>query len=380
MIVEDFRRRTEREKAEKYEQKPEAVPPSVAEILVDPAYSELLNLALEKEKDPQKKGLLQKILEGRTLEEQDFKNLESYRQLIKEATEYSREITQRLTPETIKIIADASPEFNNLVAQIGINKVKDFLEAYLARLYVIDKTSGIDKPRFNDLADKIKAIKEAEQKLQEIDKSLREVCRKYGISESELAQIYERVRRYKDTQTDEDIQTLVYKEIQPLVYGRLNLLERIQNLLRGGELIGERVNELNKIIDIQTSIEAIHENLTAVGKMIADVVFGTQEGRTFLSKALSYGQIENVGGGISFREAASFYSGEDLKREWEEYVREVTKKGGKFQGQDPNDKKVKRQLRRGFVEHLRRNRFGNRMGGVIDVLIGMVENLVANNK
>jgi hypothetical protein len=116
MVVEGFRRGIERQKAEQYEQKPEAVPPSVAEILADRTYSELLSLALEKETDTQKQDLLRKILERKPLEDSDFKNLESYRQLIKEATEYSREITQRLTPETIKIIADASPEFNNLVA------------------------------------------------------------------------------------------------------------------------------------------------------------------------------------------------------------------------------------------------------------------------
>ncbi len=55
MIVEGFRKRTEGQKAEQYEQNPEAVPPSVAEILADPKYSELLILALEKETDPPEK-------------------------------------------------------------------------------------------------------------------------------------------------------------------------------------------------------------------------------------------------------------------------------------------------------------------------------------
>jgi hypothetical protein len=352
MVVEGFRRRTEREKAEEYEQKPEAVPPSVAEILANPAYSELLILALEKDGRDDLRG---KILRREILEDQDFKQLESYRQLIKEATEYSREITQRLTPETIKIIAGASPEFNNLVAQIGINKVTEFLEAYLARLYVIDKT------KFGDLANKIKAIQTAEQELQNIDNSLKEACRKYGISESELAQVYERGGNDK--------------EIEALVYERLNLLQRIWNVLRGGKLIGERVNELNKIKNIQGKIEEIHKNLAEIGTMIANVVFSTEEGRTFLTKAL-YGQIEKLGGGISFREAV--YSEEDLKREWEEYVREVTGEGGKFEGQNPDDQNVKAQLRGEFVKHLRQKRFKNKMGGVIDVLMGMVANWLAN--
>jgi hypothetical protein len=352
MVIEGFRRGIERQKAEQYKQKPEAVPPSVAEILANPTYSELLNLALEKQG---KDDLRRKILTRETLAEQDFEDLESYRQLIKEATEYSREIIQRLTPETIKIIAGASPEFNNLVAQIGINKVTEFLEAYLARLYVIDKT------KFDDLADKIKAIKEAEQKLQDIDNSLREACRKYGISESELAQVYAQGGRY------EDIQTLVYK--------RLNLLQRIWNILKGGEYAQRRINELNKVTDIEKEINTLHENLAEVGKMIADVVFGTQEGRTFLTKAL-YGQIEKLGGGISFKEAV--YSEEDLEREWEEYKREVVKEGGAFHGKELEDQNVKAQLRGEFVKHLRRKKFGNKMGGVIDVLIGMVANWAAN--
>jgi len=278
-------------------------PPSVTEILANPTYSELLNLALEKAR---KTDLREKILKRGTLKDQDFKALESYRQLIKESTEHSREITQRLTPETIKIIAGASPEFNKLVAQLGIDNVKDFLEAYLARLYVIDKT------KFDDLADKIKGIKEAEQELQNIDNSLREACRKYGISESELAQIYERGGG------EEDIKNLVYK--------RLSGLEKIWNFLKGGEYAEERIKKLNRINEVESKINEIHAYLAEVGKMVADAVFGTQEGRVFLSKAL-YGEIEKLGGGISFKEA--FYSEEDLEREWEKYLVEAGEKARK---------------------------------------------------
>lgn len=355
MVVEGFRRGIESKKVEEYEQRPEAVPPSVAEILADSVYSELLILALKKQG---KNNLIEKILKQETLKNQDFKQLESYRQLIKEATEYSREITQRLTPETIKIIAGASSEFNNLVAQIGINKVKDFLEAYLPRLYVIDKN------KFGDLANNIKAIQTAEQELQNIDNSLKEACRKYGISESELAQVYERGGNNK--------------EIEALVYERLNLLQRIWNVLRGGKLIGERVNELNKIGNIQEKIKELHNNLAEVGRIIANVVFGTQEGRTFLTKAL-HGQIEKADKGVSFIAAASFYSEEDLKKEWGKYQQEVTEKGT-FNDKNLDDESVKQQLRYEFVEHLRQKRFKNKMGGVIDVLMGMVEKWVATNK
>jgi hypothetical protein len=357
MVVEGFRKGIESKKVEEYEQRPEAVPPSVAEILADPAYSELLSLALEKQG---KDDLRRKILRREILEKQDFEDLESYRQLIKDAKEYSREITQRLTPATIKIIAGASPEFNNLVAQIGINKINEFLEAYLPRLYVINEN------KFRKLAGKIEAIKQAEQELQNIDNSLKEACRKYGISESELAQVYERGGNNE--------------EIKALVYERLNLLERIQNLLRGGKLIGERANELNKIGNIQQKIEAIHNNLAEVGKIIADAIFGTEEeegiaeARVFLTKAL-YGQIEKLGGGISFKEAV--YSEEDLKREWEEYQREVTKEGGAFDGKDKDDPVVKQELRNGFMSYLRQKRFKNKRGGVIDVLMGMVANWLA---
>jgi hypothetical protein len=357
MVVEGFRRGIESKKVEEYEQKPEAVPPSVAEILANPAYSELLSLALEKQG---KDDLRRKILTRETLAKQDFEDLESYRQLIKKATEYSQEITQRLTPETIKIIAGASPEFNNLVAQIGINNVREFLEAYLARLYVIDKNN------FENLADKIKGIKEAEQKLQDIDNSLKEACRKYGISESELAQVYERGGNNE--------------EIKALVYERLNLLERIWNVLRGGEYAQRRINELNKVTEIEGKIKELHERLAEVGKMIADAIFGTEEkegiaeARVFLTKAL-YGQIEKLGGGISFKEAV--YSEEDLKRGWEEYVGEVTKEGGAFYGKDLEDQNIKAQLRDGFVKHLIQKKFGNKRGGVIDVLMGMVANWVA---
>lgn len=229
------------------------------------------------------------------------------------------------------------------------------MEAYLARLYVIDKNN------FENLADKIKGIKEAEQKLQDIDNSLKEACRKYGISESELAQIYERGG------SDAEIRYLVYK--------RLNILQKVWDKLTGGNLTGGRIKELNQIEIIKSKIDEIHNYLIEVSQMIATAVFETQEGRTFLTKAL-YGQIERLGGGISFKEAV--YSEEDLEREWKEYQREVTKEGGAFYGKDLNDENIKQQLRKGFVEHLRQKRFQNKMGGIIDVLIGMVGNWVAN--
>jgi hypothetical protein len=211
------------------------------------------------------------------------------------------------------------------------------LEAYLARLYVIDKNN------FENLADKIKGIKEAEQKLQDIDNSLKEACRKYGISESELAQIYERGG------SEAEIQTLVYK--------RLNILQKVWDKLTGGNLAGERIKELKQIENIKSKIDEIHNYLIEVSQMIATAVFETQEGRTFLTKAL-YGQIEKLGGGISFKEAV--YSEEDLEREWEEYIGKVTKEGGTFYGKDRNDPVVKQELRNGFMSYLIRKRFGNK--------------------
>jgi ribosomal protein S8 len=369
MVIEGFRREIERKKAEEYEKKREAVPPSVKEILANPTYSELLNLALER--DPSKKSLRDKILRGETLENEDFENLESYRQLIKEATDYSREIIERLTPDTIKMIANASPEFNKLVAQIGIDKVKEFLEAYLAKLYVIDKMGNTNK--FNDLADKIKGIKEAEQKLQDIDNSLREACRKYGISESELAQIY------KGGGGEKDIENLVYK--------RLSGLEKIWNFLKGGKDAEERIRELNRINEVNSEINKIHAYLIEVGKMIANAIFDTEkeggikekgiaEARVFLSKAL-YGRIEKLGGGISFQEAV--YSKEDLEREWEEYLVEAGEKARKDYKKKWStlDQATKDSLRRGFMENLKQSRFAKKGGGVLDILMNMIQNWIS---
>jgi len=101
---------------------------------------------LEKE---EKLDLREKILMGEVLGEQDFKDLEEYRLRIKEALDFSQEILTKLTPETIKIIASSSADFNKLVGQIGIEKVKPFLEVYLSRLYIIDQS------KFNDLRKKL---------------------------------------------------------------------------------------------------------------------------------------------------------------------------------------------------------------------------------
>jgi DUF438 domain-containing protein len=142
----------------------------------------------------------------------------------------------------------------------------------------------------------------------------------------------------------------------------------------------KKIEELNKVTEIEGKIKELHERLAEVGKMIADAIFGTEEeegiaeARVFLTKAL-YGQIEKLGGGISFKEAV--YSEEDLKREWEEYQREVTKEGGAFDGKDKDDPVVKQELRNGFMSYLRQKRFKNKRGGVIDVLMGMVANWLA---
>jgi len=91
--------------------------------LQDEELSELLNLSLEREGQ---NDLRNRIMTGGVLKEDDFKTLEKYRKEVKAAVDASKEILNKLTPETIKIIADQSPEFNQLVGTVGVQNVKKF--------------------------------------------------------------------------------------------------------------------------------------------------------------------------------------------------------------------------------------------------------------
>ncbi|GEM_PF-1875620 len=348
MVVERFRRAQEQKKGGEYEQSPEAVPPSLAEILKDPKLSELLNLALEKDN---KQKLIEKLLKREAFSENELEELNNYRILLKEAIDKSQEVLSLLTPETIKIIVGSSNKFKKLVGTLGIENTKKLLEVYLSRLYIVGKD------RFDSLAEKIQQIKEAERQLSNIDEQLKEACRRYGISEPELGRLYERIAK---GEVKED-------EITNLVKRRLNILQKIWDFLQGGTYSQKRVDELNKITEVQTHLNTIYDNLKEVGEMIANVIYTTNGGIDILNKAL-WDEFKPLGQGLSFKEA--FYSPEELEEEWSEFLQEQ-----KVTNWEQLEEERKNELKSGFKSRMRNklgNKFGNKFGGVLDALINMV--------
>jgi len=359
MVIERYRRRVEQEKIEQYQQHLESVSPSLREILADPKLFGLLDLLLEQEyqkatknqdeQDKQKiQTLREKLLKRETLAKNDFEKLKNYRDKIKEAVDASKEVLKLLDPKTIEIIAGSSESFKQLVEIIDIKNVPKFLEAYLARLYV----TAPDK--FIDLRGKIEAIKQAETELKNIDNELKAKCIEYGIPEPEIAKIYE--------ESKED-------EIRRLVKSRLNIFQRIYDYITGEKITTERVKELNKINEVANKLQQINENLKAIGEMIATVVFETEKGLDFASKAI-YGEIKSEIG-VDFKELQ--YSEEELNSEWEEYITEQLANQNKQWNQ--LNAQQKNLLRQEFIRR-KRKEFGNKGGGFLEVFLKMIEEWV----
>ena len=187
--------------------------------------------------------------------------------------------------------------------------------------------------------------------MQNIDNELRNLCRQYGVNESELERLYN-----EGANVD---------QMRDVIRRRLTNFQRIYNFIKGGGLVEERIRELNRIQDIQNQLNTIHENLSEIGTMIANAVFGTEEGRVFLTKALNE-QIEPVGRGLNFREAAISYGG--IEEEWKKYLLQNLKKRETWENVKDNNRK--NQLKEGFKKHIREK--SKKSGSVFEFLITMV--------
>jgi len=369
--IERFSRKIEENKAKKeYEEKlkAEAVPPSLLEIFQDPQLSELLTLSL---KADGKLELAQKIIERKTLDPKDFETLDAYRKIVKEAEEASKEILNNLTPERIERIASASEEFRRLVGILGVEGVIKFLGVYLARLYVIDPT------KFGDLENKITKIREAEEKLQQIDNELKKACEKYGITPEELEELYEQLEKLRTQGADEK---QIEEEIKAFVKKKLG---RLKGLLDFREKLSkEGIEALKKIEEIDKILTEINTNLTEILEPIAVVFFAESEEyqdpkyleyKRILSEALTealYTGVIEEPGAMSFREAR--FSEEELNRAWEEFL---TKKGvtnWNELGPEARDS-YKQDFLPWFGERFMNRRRLKKGSVIMDILIGMVD-------
>lgn len=289
---------------------------STREILTNPYLSELLSLALERdsaseEDGEKKKELLAKLIKKEELTEEDFEDLDAYRQEIKNTENSVKEVLDLLTPERIRLISANSDSFRKLVGHIGVENTQKFLKSYLSRLVIVDKNG------FKNLREKLTAITEAEEKLNNIDNQLSSFAKEYNIPSEALESALA-------ADNPEDA-------LEELIKNNLSTLGKIRNWLGergwigGRRFVEERLQNLDKIDDISNQLDIINQASQEIGNMIGNAVFKTKEGRSLLSAVLTGAKIEKTPG-ISIVEAAKgLLSPDELRREFESFLNEELK-------------------------------------------------------
>jgi DNA polymerase III delta prime subunit len=184
---EQYRKKQEQQKVEAYRESTSGIPPTVEEILSDRLQSNLLKIYIETTQLPQgidKDKLLEKLLNRQTLEKAEFDFLEQARSKIKECLDATKEVLDLLPKERIEYLASISPEFRQIVNQIGVEKTRTFLENYLAELYMLNQDN------FKELREKLENIKKEEQTYESLNAQVRALAQEYNIPIEELSRVY----------------------------------------------------------------------------------------------------------------------------------------------------------------------------------------------
>lgn len=363
MAIEKYRYKKQQERLKKNELTEELAGPSTAEILQKPALSELLYLALEEKGNLQ---LVEKLAGGKTLTQEEFMTVDNLRTTVIEALNKSREVIDLLKPETITIIASKSRNFGNLVKHLGIERTKSFLGDYLTRLMVANPD------KFQNLRDKLSKTKEAETTLKTINQELKQFAENYNIPESELS---EALASYDPAEA-----------LRKTIQGHLGKIDIIRNWLGryefmrnkgiGKDIVGDRLEKLNKIGEIDAELENINGYLQEIGGMIGNSVFVNEKGREWLSRALRGNTLESQEMGMSFLEAGKeLDSAENLNREFEEFLSEKSAEEKKQIDWGNTNSEERNKL---IEEFLNRKYKSKAKGGLMRLIIGMVKKTLEN--
>jgi len=332
-------RRIEEEKAAEARESVKTEPPSVADILKNPklfdALVEYLNTTGQGE-------IVKKLMEeGEALSENDLKNLEKAREIIKEAEIAANEIMKRLTPERIDIICQNSNEFYKIAGLIGKDKVKSFLENYLIRVAIREPN------KINDITGYLEAIEKAEKIIKQNESKILEIMNKYGLSENEI---------------------FAQGNLGSIIHSRLGLWEKIKDWYKQGKISQELASEVSGgIQDIKNQIDIINENLKNIADIIATTIIQNEDFQALLTSELRKAaelKVEEIAQPVSFEEA--FKAAEGVKEAWSEFSQSKDYK--KFKNPD--------KAKEYFVRNYLKKRKIGWLSGIGKFLAGFIKDLI----
>lgn len=287
------------------------------------------------------------MLNRQTLEKAEFDFLEQARSKIKECLDATKEVLDLLPKERIEYLASISPEFRQIVNQIGVEKTRTFLENYLAELYMLNQDN------FKELREKLENIKKEEQTYESLNAQVRALAQEYNIPIEELSRVY-----------------ASGGNLQELVRAHLGIIGKLRDMF-GGRFSRGRAEQLDRIEEVQTKLAEIDNNLQEIGKMIAEAVFASQNerGRELLSDIL-YG-IADSGKNISFKEAGGILEEvEDqskLEKEWNEFLQEEGIKWEEIQA-----RYLRKKYKDEFKDWYKNKRTRAKCGGLLTYILNII--------
>jgi hypothetical protein len=295
-IFEKFRKAEQEEKAKAAQgaEEKKIEGPTIKQILADKEQSRLFGMHLEEQGNHE---LGEKIISGQ-LSPEEVSELSAERQNFLATMESVKAMRERLSSKNIEEIVASSPELQKIAASVGPQGIREAVLRDLERLAIEDPE------HFKNISDAIENIELTEASIKEEDKKVSEICRKYGIGESE----------YLEAVRDKNNPDAVYDLVRSRMGG-------FKKLFSKNETIDAEIDGVaDRTADIKRLSAEYDSRINGIGEALRATITGNEAVWTALVADLQGRSPERPEKEMSFSEFMNApMSGENIQSEWDAY-------------------------------------------------------------
>lgn len=279
--------------------------PSLREILANKENSDLF---VELIKGNEKKELLlTQMISGEGVDEKGLESLNQSRNELLEILKTKKEMKELLTSEILTEITNQSPALKELADTIGIEGV----------LEVINRKSGEILIHNKDIKNNLKTLIEAQKAAEIRNKEIKDICKKYNVTEREIFEIKKSGKGLTDIITE-----------------RRSFWQKTKDIFKKNEKIAGRVSELEAIINMkdldkrkgmETILSDLDKALNSIGTNLSLSMSKNPEIKKAVASVLNFENLTDKSTETSYLEAKkAIPSNEDLEKDWAKHQKEYS--------------------------------------------------------
>jgi hypothetical protein len=303
MVIERYREIKKEDEARKTEEGGVEVKtptgPTLKEILANRENSRLFGELLSEREETELAG---NLLRG-DLEIGDLRDLEGFRNEFVEILEQSKNLRESLTPENLREMIAHSSNLQEIYNLVGPKGIQEIMSRQLVSLAIRNPEE------FKGLREILGRLDEERKNIKVRDKEIKDLCKKYNVSEKELA------KALRIEEEDERI-----KEIKRVVGKRMG----IWRIFKWRKVV-QKARKLDTREEIETMLENLNRTRAEFGEVLAATISGNEEVKRELISVIKSESPERMRErAFSFKEIAREMLPEedfekDILDEWERY-------------------------------------------------------------